>query len=150
MRFTSPQGVSLEIGIAGYQFPQATEYWDANWLMVSGTLTHPRGAWAFVDPCLTTSELDELASWLDRVARGTPDQPCIHFMEPCLEFCCAKEPDSAIEVRLAHECAPPWLGSEERGEDVVLRFPLAMNDPGPLARVAREFLKQFPLREFPE
>jgi hypothetical protein len=98
MQLRSPDGTSMELRIAGYQFPghQASvadfalnwlevwakigpppggkwaRDWDANWLQVCGSITLADGkTWAFEQPCLTTWDAQELGSWLHEVAAGT-------------------------------------------------------------------------------
>jgi hypothetical protein len=145
MRFIA-EGVELSLDIVGYQFSYTREYWDANWLMVGGSVTHPKGSWQFTDPCLTTFELDQLATWFDGAASGDPDPDNGYFTEPDLEFRYVKEPEAAIDVVLAHECAPPWLDRAGKKEGLVLRFLLSMNDPRELAASARRSIANFPIR----
>ena len=104
MRLTG-EGIELSLGVLGYQFPDEIDYWDANWLIIEGAVAHPQGSWRFRDACLTSFELRQLAEWLDGVARGDPDADSGYFTEPCLEFRYASEPEPAIDVILAHECA---------------------------------------------
>jgi hypothetical protein len=145
MRLTG-EGIELSLGIVGYQFPDAIDYWDRNWLIIEGIVTHPQGSWRFQDACLTSFELGQLAKWFDSVARPDPDADSGYFTEPCLEFRYASEPEPAIHVILAHECAPPWLNRVERNDGVVLRFLLSANNPRELASAARLFLERFPVR----
>jgi hypothetical protein len=145
MIFTSEES-TLELQILGYQFPDIHEDWDANWLIISGSVTHPKGSWRFSNPCLTTFELEQLAEWLDGVAHGIPEPDSGYFTEPCLEFRFGSEPQPTIKVALAHEGSPPWLTGDDRLEGITLRFPIPQNDPVQLARAAREFLAKFPER----
>lgn len=146
MRLTG-DGVELSLEVIGYQFPDVINYWDSNWLIIDGAVTHPLGCWRFQDACLTTFELRQLAEWLSGLARGNPDPHFGHFTEPCLEFTYARDPEPVIDVVLAHECAPPWLGTHEaRLEGTRLRFPLSVNDPHSLAAAVRGLLEQFPIR----
>ena len=147
---TNNQGISLELWIAGYQFPEITDDWDANWLMVAGEVRHPRGAWSFIDPCLTTTELGSLVAWLELVVRGESAQSPLHPMEQCLQFHHVLGPDPDIEVRLAHGCAPPWSKTEGSDEDVALRFPLTASNAEEWIQAGRELQRQFPERESAE
>jgi hypothetical protein len=94
MQLNSSDGVSVELRINGYQFPDLgvvprvvgqipwadgrtlpvvfDDKWDPNWLQVCGRITLADGrAWAFEDPCLTTWEAQELGDWLRGVGAGT-------------------------------------------------------------------------------
>jgi hypothetical protein len=148
MRFQDEAGTFLEIKIVGYQFPSTNdERWDANWLIVEGSVMHPRGGWTFSDACLTTFELEQLARWFNDVAQSQPNPHDGYFTEPCIELRYVGLPEPAVEVRLACECAPPWLQSrDERLEGVMLKFPIRLNDPREAASSARMYLTRFPER----
>jgi hypothetical protein len=75
MRLVSRSGSSVELHIAGYQFPDARphgdEDWDANWLIISGQVDAGRRLrWEFRDPSLTTWEASELIAWMRQVSAG--------------------------------------------------------------------------------
>ena len=148
MRLSSPDGIVLELDITGYEFPSIhDDHWDSNWLIVRGRVAHPRGDWSFRQPCLTTFEVGDLARWLEGVANGAPEAKLGYFTEPNLEFEYAALPDPVIEVRVAHECAPPWLEiGDARLDGVVLRFPLAINDPIESAAALRAALEVYHVR----
>lgn len=147
MKLVGRHETSLELSVGGYQFPDiADDPWDSNWLMVAGRVRHPHGSWTFTDPCLTTFELDQLASWLDDVAAGRPDPDHGYFTEPNLRFSYRQEPEPTIEIRVAYESAPPWLVGEPRMQGAVLAFPVAMNDLGIAAADVRSFISRFPVR----
>jgi hypothetical protein len=115
--------------------------------MVGGAATHPRGSWQFTEPCLTTFELDQLATWFDGVAVGRPVPEFSAFTEPSLEFRYVSKSEPAIEVILWHECAAPWLDAyAEINGGVTLQFLLSTNNPKQLAAAARRLLEKFPVR----
>jgi len=147
VRLVGRDETSLELSTSGYQFPDiADDRWDSNWLMVSGRVTHAYGSWTFTDPCLTTFEVEQLASWLENVPAGRPDPDSRYFTEPNLHFTYRQEPEPTIEVRVAYESAPPWLVGEARLTGVALEFPVAMNDPRLAATELRSFIRRFPVR----
>jgi hypothetical protein len=146
MRLEDDQGRTFELSIDAYQFPESDEYWDANWLVVCGRVTHPRGAWTFRDPCLTTFELEQLAKWFDGVADGNVDKAIGYFTEPNLHFEYVPAPRPAIKLTFAYESCPPWLERDKRLEGTIVIFPLALNDPREASRSLRTLLVQFPVR----
>ena len=75
------------LDIVGYQFPDAHDYWDSNWLTVAGIAKHPKGSWQFTDPCLTTFELDQLALWFDGVALGKSYSHFWRLLKPQSKRC---------------------------------------------------------------
>ena len=147
MKLVGRDETSLELSTSGYQFPDIEDdRWDSNWLIVSGRVRHRRGSWTFSDPCLTTFEVEQLASWLDHVHTGRPDPDLCYFTEPNLCFRYTREAEPTIEVRIAHESAPPWLVGEIRLAGVALEFPVAMNDARVAATELRRFTSSFPVR----
>jgi hypothetical protein len=93
--------------------------WDANWLVLTGSLLLPDGrAHAFRDPCLTTWEARELSDWLRSVAAGDvtsspddADEPLdVVFTEPCIAFDLERADADLITLRvyLSLEAEPPF------------------------------------------
>src|SRR5262245_17587543 len=115
--------VHFELRIAGYQFPDdATSDYDSNWLVVEGSVRHPRGGWLFRDPSLLTYEVARLADWLEAVAAGAESQPWCGFIEPNLSFEVAGEGATRVlRVAFAVEALPPWANF---GEHVSVEFPV--------------------------
>ena len=151
MRLDDGQGATLQLSVDGYQFPDSDGYWDSNWLMVRGTVEHPRGSWTFRDPCLTTFEIEQLAAWLDGVANDQVDPKLGLFTEPNLHFEQVTSPEPSVRVTLAYESAPPWLAApSERLDGTAVEFPVRLNEPRAAARSLRELLSAYPIRGEPE
>jgi hypothetical protein len=147
VKLLSTEGFGLDLDVTGYQYPELADPDDGNWLRVVGRVEHPRGGWRFDDPCLTTSELVQLAGWFDGVANGAPDPDAGSFIEPNLAFSWTAAPQPLIHVTLAYESAPRWLTDREaRMDGVTLHFPVSMNDPSALSAALREMLLRFPVR----
>jgi hypothetical protein len=121
-------GTQFSLSIAGYQYPGNTgsgpDDWDANWLSVAGDLRLPDGrSHSFLDPCLTTWEARELATWLAAVAAGiaspAEDQslPALTFTEPCVAFGLADGGGGPIGLRvyLSLEAEPPFVVAGQKG-----------------------------------
>jgi hypothetical protein len=123
MRLTSADGVDVDIQPVAYQFPAIATPgdWDANWLMVEGTVRLANGeSWSFRDPCLTTWEASSLAEWLRQVADGSvqpsafpseDDERLLVFTEPNLAFSLAAREQGGLTIRVhfSVESLPPWL-----------------------------------------
>jgi hypothetical protein len=123
MRFASKDGTSVEIRAVSYQYganpqaPAGTD-WDANWLVIQGKIRTADGReWTFTDPCLTTWEAADIATWLRSVANGsvTPTQnwsdeeELLHFTEPNIAFSLQEQTEGRVRIRLhlSLEAAPP-------------------------------------------
>ena len=127
MQLRSPDGVSVDLRIAGYQFPD--HRWardeDANWLRVRGHIILADGrTWVFEDPCLRTWDARELGSWLREVAAGrVPPSPVtgsepeelLWFLEPNIAFSVEERTADRVRIRVhfSLESLPPWLGGPE-------------------------------------
>ena len=75
MLLGDPVGTFVDLQVLAYQFPQAGpsafDGWDANWLMIAGSVRTIDGrSWTFLDPALTTSDVAELVAWLRLAANG--------------------------------------------------------------------------------
>jgi lactoylglutathione lyase len=149
MVLAAPDGMTVRLSIVGYQYPASTRD-SLNWLMIKGEISHPSGAWAFLDPALETDEVELLCDWLERVA-AAPDvgQSSAAFTEPNLAF--EHRIDGAspsIVLRVAYESAPPWCSDQQaRLVGVELAFPLATNDLTVCSARLRAQLARFPSRE---
>jgi hypothetical protein len=149
MKLTTASGNSFELGIVGYEHPDITEgVWESNWLVMSGAVTLNGLSWRFVDPCVTTFELADLAGWLEKLPHPTADGAHEHcsFTEPNLEFSYAGAPESVLRIRFAHESAPPHLDEEARFAGVVMELPLSEVDLRAAAGEIRNALIDFPIR----
>jgi len=125
VKLLSDDGSKFEIRPVSYQFaanPQAQPGtdWDANWLVVRGDVMAADGLeWTFVDPCLTTWEARQLATWLRAIIDGTARPTAewsdrtdlLTFTEPNIAFSLQEHTDerARIRVHLSLEALPPHL-----------------------------------------
>jgi hypothetical protein len=144
MKLKSEDGNAFEFHLLRYEHPDVTEdRWDSNWLVVSGKVTAGDRSWLFVEPCVTTFELEELSQWLDDLA-SHPSEAV--FAEPNLAFSYMPWPSPVIQVRFAAGSAPPWLQPEEREQGTTLDFATSAEHARALAAELREALAEFPTR----
>jgi hypothetical protein len=121
---------SVELTIAGYQFPDLQSRhdndWDANWLQISGAAVLTDGkTWSFEDPSLTTWEAARLGQWLRGAADGTVEPSpfgageadrLLCFTEPNLAFGLEERIGAQLRLRVhfSLEALPPWLSGAEQ------------------------------------
>lgn len=115
----------VDLRIVGYQLEMpepVTEPDDDDsdeWLVVQGSVRLGDGReWTFVDPCLTTSEAQQLGAWLASAGAGRiapspaslPERELLCFIEPNIAFSIAALSEERISVRahFSHESMPPW------------------------------------------
>jgi hypothetical protein len=114
VQLENPVGDYLKISIEGYQYPDSDyEYYDSNWLLINGELSHQGSKYQFTDPCLLTRDVAELSDWLDHVANGTVKDPRIGFVEPNLEFEVMAENKIRISTWVMASPVHPHTGPED-------------------------------------
>jgi len=131
--------------------------WDANWLVISGKVWDGDRSWEFRDPCMTTWEARELASWLGGLGRETP-RPAetaesaarrLWMTEPNLTFEAVGATDGlwVIDVFFDAEARPP-TGSNDDGKGVGHRVRLTVPhaDITAAATAWSEALLDYPVR----
>jgi hypothetical protein len=148
MKLKTASGNAFELVIVGYENPDITEgVWESNWLVVSGEVRTSDESWRFVDSCVTTFELADLAAWLEGLDSGALESPTRTFAEPNLEFSYSPTPDPVLRVRFAHESAPPRLkDTDAKAEGVVMEIRLEELDAQAAAAELRDALIDFPIR----
>jgi hypothetical protein len=133
----------IALRLARYQFADATDEHDANWLVVDGEVRFGELKWRFVDPCLLTWEIDELIHLLERAADEPSTPGRTEFLEPLLAF--AWNGAGVLQIALDAEAKPDVLRGAALAGDP-LRVELRCG-PDELRRAARELALQ--RRNFP-
>ena len=116
MRLAEPGGDSVRIQVIRYQFPEATDYHDANWLMIRTEATDSFGSWTSEDPSLATFELSRLAAWLEALSLGGDAASELEFMERNHSFELVERKGDAVRLRV-------WLKPDSRPAFVTPRSP---------------------------
>lgn len=76
---------SFELHVAGYQYSEYENYYDANWLTVRIKAHDEKYAWEAEDPCMLSYELASLKDWFCEILKGKSSE-LIDFMEGELGF----------------------------------------------------------------
>jgi hypothetical protein len=147
MKLKSESGNAFELVVLRYEHPDITaDRWDANWLVVSGTVIAGDQSWRFVDACVTAFELAELAEWLQAAAAGRAPREYV-FTEPNLAFSYLDGPEPQFRVRFAHESAPPWLtDADARMRGLAVDFAATEANTASAVAELRNALIEFPIR----
>jgi hypothetical protein len=144
MKFKSDDGTAFELHLVRYEHPDVTEdLWDSNWLVVSGKVTAGDQSWLFMEPCVTTFELEALSQWLEDLSSHPSE---VTFAEPNLAFSYMPWPSPVIQIRFAAGSAPPWLREQERQQGATLEFTTSTEHARALAAELRQALEEFPTR----
>jgi hypothetical protein len=140
----------FELTIVDYESPDVEgEQYDSNWLLVRVEARDGETTWDAEDPALLTWEVERLAHWLLRMARGRVEHPWCGFVEPNLEFRADLQDDGRVRVRVYFELElrPPGRRSSVVGRrDVYLDFPLTPDQLRAAARALADDLRRYPVR----
>jgi hypothetical protein len=131
----------LKIWVIGRQFPEASDYWDGNWLNV---VAHCAAEGASVTATGSILHLGELSQWRDALAKmdetvaGTAELPTI---EPNLrlELTCDK---NTGQVRGKCEITPDHMTQQH-----VFELGLDQSYLRPLISQCDDILREYPLRD---
>ncbi|MDA1904561.1 PadR family transcriptional regulator [Bacillus cereus] len=104
--------VSLHLEAVKYEFNNAFDTFDRNWLIIKVKLSEGNKVFETMDPFLQTSELQNMKEWFQTLPNPTYTR--LDFIEPNLsfEFIGEKEETFQIIVRLSIELNPSWCKEE--------------------------------------
>lgn len=95
----------LCLWIHRYQFPEATDYWDANWLVVTAEVGVPGQSWVRVSgPFLRTTELFGLRKELETLHLLVEGEANLDTIEP--ELCISLREINLVRFRAQLESHP--------------------------------------------
>ena len=132
----------LQIWVHGRQFPDATDYWDGNWLRITAHCgTHGADVWTTGSiinlPALVSwlAELEDLNRSLSGEAKLVPLEP-----ELCVTLAATKLGQLSMEV----EITPDNVTQEH-----TFRFELDQSYLGPVIESCRKIVEEYPVRGAP-
>jgi hypothetical protein len=150
MLLAGKNGDRLELRVTNYEFPELRDDGsDANWLTIQLSVDIARGSWTATDPSLLTTEVAQLADWLDAIAGGQASESELEFLEPNLSFELLDATTEHVRLRawFELELRPTWATSnvaEER--DLCADLDVARRDLRTAAEALRAQLSRFPPR----
>jgi hypothetical protein len=135
---------SFKFEIIGYQFPDYSNEYDGNWLMIKVTVIKDSLKWSKTDPCLFTWEIQEIAEWFDKVANNQKlKSSWIRFTEPSLWFNYAEITNEKVRVSIyfdAELLPPNW----DENKECFIDFELTKNELINAGKILRDELKKHP------
>ncbi|QWG34028.1 PadR family transcriptional regulator [Bacillus mycoides] len=134
--------VALHLEAVKYQYKDAKDECDRNWLMVKAKLLEESKVFETMDPFLQTSDLQYMIKWFEALPNPTYTE--LDFTEPNLafEFMGEKEGEIHIVIRLSQELNPPWCKEEE----YEFSISITQDDRENILRAIEEQQKKFPKR----
>jgi hypothetical protein len=138
VRLIGDEDTSFALNVVSYQFPEADEYWDANWLVIRVEVRSHEGEWSATGAVLLTGEAAKLADWLEAPIGE------LEFLEPDLVF-------EAIEGRLRVwfqlGLRPDWAERQWVGErDLYVDLTVSAEELSAAAAELRQQLSEYPPR----
>jgi hypothetical protein len=135
------------ISIAGFhlwvhnrQFPEATDYWDSNWVNITAHC-RAKGAEVWVEgPIIHLSELDRWIEVCQEMHQRLAGEANLDCMEPELSVRLRMDNHGHIAMRVA--ITPDHLAQEH-----IFHFAIDQSYLPGLIGAGREILRNFPLRE---
>src|ERR1051326_139556 len=129
----------LSVWVLGRQFPQATDYWDGNWLNIVAHCASGGAAVTVSGPIIHFGELATLSKELAKVDENVSGTAELPTMEPelRLDFVC----DRTGHVQVTCKITPDNLKQSHR-----FIFEIDQTHLGPMVRQCDEILKQHPVR----
>jgi hypothetical protein len=116
VKLTAINGMSLDLWVSGYQFPEGTvDENETNWLSITIRLDGFGKQWTSACPSLMTWELKSLIDWLQAILLGRNSQNEIKFTKPNLVFQLVEKPGGALIIRtlLDLESKPAWYDKKD-------------------------------------
>lgn len=158
MKLESLDGQKIELHVAGYEFPEANNSADGNWLNINAKIDCKLGKWEFTEPILEVVEAQILGRWLEAVADGlirpswsdAKNDAIVVFIEPNMSFRLVRryKNSSTLGIYFSLESLPPWVVKDSDGiyPEIVVELEVS-NEAIKLA--SQEWLKEllnFPVR----
>ncbi|MGE7935245.1 WapI family immunity protein [Bacillus paramycoides] len=105
--------LALHLEVVKYQFKDAKDECDRNWLIVKARLSEENKVFETMDPFLQTTDLQYMIKWFQSLPNPTNNE--LDFIEPnvAFEFIGEKEGEFHIVIRLSQELNPSWCKEEE-------------------------------------
>jgi hypothetical protein len=130
----------LRIWVHGRQFPQATDYWDGNWLRVTAYCVHPDSIVRAHGPIIHLGEVVGLLRECESLHQTIHGSAALRCMEPNLAAELIAETGGRIKVKLS--ITPDNLNEAHSFESEIDQTYLP-----PIIRSCQAILNKFPVRE---
>ncbi|GLV64540.1 hypothetical protein Bmyc01_32100 [Bacillus mycoides] len=134
--------VALRLEVVNYQFNDAKDECDRNWLRVKAKLSEENKVFETMDPFLQTYDLQYMKKWFESLPNPTYNE--LDFIEPNLafEFMGGKSGEFNIVIHLSLELNPAWCKEEE----YEFSIGITQDDRENIIRSIEEQQRKFPKR----
>jgi len=140
---------SFALDVIGYEFENAKEFYDANWLTIKIDASDENYTWSAIDHCLLTTELNELYEWVDSIDNNCRGNLSIDFMENELRF--KYEGDSKIFTVICdfnfHPKGESFVYGEDGDSEYEINFHFDKSNKQGLVKSIKRFIDKFPVKQ---
>ncbi len=134
------QIAGLQVWVHGRQFPEATDYWDGNWLVVTAQCTSAHASVMAGGPILHLSEVASFLEQLQTLSTSLKGSASLDCMEPNLHV--QLEVDRLGHVNLGVKITPDHLSQAHK-----FRFEIDQTYLLPVIRALRRLFDNYPIRD---
>jgi hypothetical protein len=147
VRFSAGRDNQITFSISGYEFPDATEGYDANWLVLNIDAVAGSERWQAEAACLLTWDVVLIRHWFRTIAEGKKPRDkrwCGMETDFTLLYRGSIRENHHFYVRLSYGLAP----HRRSGPDECVTFPVEVDGPGLVSCCGEldQMVKLFPLR----
>jgi hypothetical protein len=137
---------SFQLEVIRYQYPDYSNEYDGNWLMIKVTATKDSLKWSITDPCLLAWEIQEIVEWFNALANNKKmESSWVRFTEPNLWFNYVEIAEEKVRVSIyfdAELLPPEW----DKNKDCFIDFELTKNELLNTVKMFNDELKKYPVR----
>jgi hypothetical protein len=134
----------FELEVQGRQNPDAADYWDGNWLLVTARCQGTGGQAEVSGALLLTADIERFRDECDSMRRGTAERAALNSVEPKLDLKLApteRAGEMEVAVRLK-----PGEGSREQHR---FEYRIERNFLTEIIRECSLILERYPVRGIP-
>lgn len=146
MFLKSANGNEFSLEIVNYEFPNATDVFDSNWLLIKTSIKTKDNIWTVTDPCLETYDIEDIIEWFSTLIQvNEPEEYLLVFTEPNINFRLnsIKKLTIDFDVLLTHECTPPFSPDPN---EYILNMEVSKNEASLWINDLIRQLRKFPVR----
>ena len=151
MKLTGQDNSQFAFSVAGYQFPEIAEDYDANWLNVDISVSKSQVKWQEQSACFLTWDVIRFIQWLNKINVGE-ELPYKEFvtLDFDIEFDYRGESRNTHQFRILfeHGLRPDWAGKNYSGlkRDLFVDVSLTSEEIQGIIEILKETAKSFPPR----
>lgn len=146
MFLKSTNGNEFSLEIVQYEFPDETDVFDSNWLLIKTSIKTKDNIWTVTDPSLETYDIEDIIEWFSTLIKGNePEDYLLVFTEPNITFRLNNVNKLTInfDLVLEQECVPSFSLDPD---EYILNMEVSKNTTSLWLNDLLKQLRKFPVR----